>query len=89
MAQGRGHVASVAKVNMILLIDNFDSFVHNLARYFQRLGQVTRVVRNNAISVAEIRELNPAAIVLSPGPCIWGWKSYSRTGTHARSHEPY
>ena len=55
--------------SMLLLIDNFDSFVHNLARYFQRLGQVTRVVRNNAITITEIRELNPAAIILSPGPC--------------------
>lgn len=54
---------------MILLIDNYDSFVHNLARYFQRLGQETRVVRNDAMSVDEIREWHPAAIVLSPGPC--------------------
>ena len=36
---------------MILLIDNYDSFVHNLARYFQRLGQETRVVRNDMLSV--------------------------------------
>ena len=55
--------------NLILLIDNYDSFVHNLARYFRRLGQVTRVVRNDALSVAEIRQLRPAAIVISPGPC--------------------
>lgn len=54
---------------MILLIDNYDSFVHNLARYFQRLGQETRVVRNDALSVADIRRMAPAAIVLSPGPC--------------------
>ena len=54
---------------MILLIDNFDSFVHNLARYFVRLGQAARVVRNDAITVDEIAEINPAAIVLSPGPC--------------------
>jgi len=54
---------------MILLIDNFDSFVHNLARYFERLGQTTLVVRNDAIDAARIRELKPAAIVLSPGPC--------------------
>jgi len=54
---------------MILLIDNYDSFVHNLARYFQRLGQETRVMRNDAIDVASVRRLNPQAIVLSPGPC--------------------
>src|SRR5262245_37461995 len=54
---------------MILLIDNYDSFVHNLARYFQRLGQETVVVRNDAITVDEIRRLSPQAIVLSPGPC--------------------
>ena len=54
---------------MILLIDNFDSFVFNLARYFQELGCETEVVRNDAVSVADVRALNPQAIVISPGPC--------------------
>ncbi len=54
---------------MILLIDNYDSFVHNLARYFERLGQETRVVRNTEIDVAGIEALRPSALVLSPGPC--------------------
>lgn len=54
---------------MILLIDNYDSFVHNLARYFRRLGQRTAVVRNDAVSIAEIRRAKPQAVVLSPGPC--------------------
>lgn len=54
---------------MILLLDNYDSFVHNLARYFERLGQETRVVRNDAIDVQQIRKLSPDAIILSPGPC--------------------
>jgi anthranilate synthase/aminodeoxychorismate synthase-like glutamine amidotransferase len=54
---------------MILVIDNYDSFVHNLARYFERLGVPTRVVRNDAVSVADVRQLEPQAIVLSPGPC--------------------
>ena len=54
---------------VILLLDNYDSFVHNLARYFEELGTEPRVVRNDAISVAEIRRLRPQAIVLSPGPC--------------------
>jgi anthranilate synthase/aminodeoxychorismate synthase-like glutamine amidotransferase len=54
---------------MILLIDNYDSFVHNLARYFQRLGRQTQVVRNTDIDAARVRRLRPDAIVLSPGPC--------------------
>jgi anthranilate synthase/aminodeoxychorismate synthase-like glutamine amidotransferase len=54
---------------MILLIDNYDSFVHNLARYFERLGVETLVVRNDATTVEEVRGLKPQAIVLSPGPC--------------------
>ena len=54
--------------NMILLIDNYDSFVYNLARYFERLGHATRVVRNTAIRADEVERLAPAAIVLSPGP---------------------
>jgi anthranilate synthase/aminodeoxychorismate synthase-like glutamine amidotransferase len=54
---------------MLLIIDNYDSFVHNLARYFQRLGQETLVVRNDAIDVGGVRSLRPAALVLSPGPC--------------------
>lgn len=54
---------------MLLVIDNYDSFVHNLARYFQQLGQQTLVVRNDAIDVPQVRTLAPAAIVLSPGPC--------------------
>ena len=54
---------------MILLIDNYDSFVHNLARHFRRLGQTTCVVRNDAVTVDEIERSRPSAIVLSPGPC--------------------
>ncbi|MGE3777453.1 MAG: hypothetical protein AB7F89_09730, partial [Pirellulaceae bacterium] len=54
---------------MILVVDNYDSFVHNLARYFQRLGQETLVVRNDAVTVADLEHLDPAALVLSPGPC--------------------
>ena len=54
---------------MILLIDNYDSFVHNLARYFARLGQETLVVRNDQLTVADVETLQPQAIVISPGPC--------------------
>jgi anthranilate synthase/aminodeoxychorismate synthase-like glutamine amidotransferase len=54
---------------MLLLIDNYDSFVHNLARYFVELGCESRVVRNDAVSVSEIRDMAPSAIIISPGPC--------------------
>lgn len=54
---------------MILLIDNYDSFVHNLARYFRELGRETAVVRNDAISPEEAASGGYEAIVLSPGPC--------------------
>jgi anthranilate synthase/aminodeoxychorismate synthase-like glutamine amidotransferase len=54
---------------MIVLIDNYDSFVHNLARYFRRLGQETRVVRNDATDSRRVLKLRPDAVVLSPGPC--------------------
>jgi anthranilate synthase component 2 len=54
---------------MILLIDNYDSFAHNLARYFVRLGARVRVQRNDAVSVERIHQWRPRAIVLSPGPC--------------------
>jgi para-aminobenzoate synthetase component II len=54
---------------MILIIDNYDSFVFTVARYFAELGVETRVVRNDAILTEEIPQLAPDAIVLSPGPC--------------------
>lgn len=53
----------------ILLVDNFDSFTFNLARYFEELGCEVSVVRNNQIDVAQVRDLNPCLIVISPGPC--------------------
>lgn len=54
---------------MIVIIDNYDSFVHNLARYFVLLGQRVQVIRNDRTDAASIRSLSPTAIVLSPGPC--------------------
>lgn len=54
---------------MVLLIDNYDSFVHNLARYFMRLGQETVVIRNDHTDATKVQRLRPKAIVLSPGPC--------------------
>ena len=53
---------------MILLIDNYDSFVYNLARYVSELGFARHVVRNDALSVAEVLDMKPQAIILSPGP---------------------
>jgi anthranilate synthase component 2 len=53
---------------MILLLDNRDSFVFNLARYFQMLGAETRVVSSHSIDVSGIAAMSPAAIVFSPGP---------------------
>lgn len=54
---------------MLLLIDNYDSFTHNLARYFVELGQDVKVVRNDEISLAEIDDIGPDYLVISPGPC--------------------
>ncbi len=54
---------------MILLIDNYDSFVHNLARYIGELGEPRDVIRNDAASVEDIIARAPRAIILSPGPC--------------------
>lgn len=54
---------------MILVIDNYDSFVHNLARYVRELGWTTRVVRCDALSIDAIAALEPSHIVISPGPC--------------------
>ena len=54
---------------MILVIDNYDSFTYNLVQYLGELGAEVLVRRNDAVTVEEIGELGPSAIVLSPGPC--------------------
>jgi len=51
------------------MIDNYDSFTYNLVQYFLELGQEVTVHRNDAITLAEIADLQPAYLVLSPGPC--------------------
>ncbi len=53
----------------LLLIDNYDSFTWNLAQYFGELGADVAVERNDAITIDQIRERAPEAIVISPGPC--------------------
>jgi anthranilate synthase/aminodeoxychorismate synthase-like glutamine amidotransferase len=57
---------------MILLIDNYDSFVYNLARYVRELGEETFVRRHDATSYEEIEQLQPSHIIISPGPCSPG-----------------
>lgn len=54
---------------MILLIDNYDSFTYNLVQYFGELKQNIKVVRNDKISLTQIKKLKPQHIVISPGPC--------------------
>lgn len=54
---------------MILLLDNYDSFVYNLERYAVELGFQCLVVRNDKITIDDIAALQPSHIILSPGPC--------------------
>ncbi len=54
---------------MILLLDNYDSFVWNLARYVRELGREPVVRRNDAMTVEDIAALAPTHIIISPGPC--------------------
>jgi anthranilate synthase/aminodeoxychorismate synthase-like glutamine amidotransferase len=54
---------------MILLVDNYDSFVHNLARYVRELGYEAVVLRNDEIDPDDVEALAPTHIILSPGPC--------------------
>ena len=54
---------------MILLIDNYDSFTYNLYQYLCELGAEVSVVRNDKITLGQIRNMNPEKIVVSPGPC--------------------
>ena len=54
---------------MILVIDNYDSFVYNLAQYLGELGWEPAVFRNDRITLAAIERMKPTHIVISPGPC--------------------
>ena len=53
---------------MILLIDNYDSFAYNLYQMVGEIAKEIKVIRNDTYSVAQIAQLNPQAIILSPGP---------------------
>ncbi|MEE2954940.1 MAG: aminodeoxychorismate/anthranilate synthase component II [Pseudomonadota bacterium] len=54
---------------MLLLIDNYDSFTYNLVHFLGELGEKTLVYRNDKLDLEEAIEMNPDAIILSPGPC--------------------
>lgn len=54
---------------MLVLIDNYDSFSHNLARYFRELGEQVVVYRNDQVTVSQLQNLAMTALVISPGPC--------------------
>ena len=53
---------------MLLMIDNYDSFTYNLVQYLAELGEEVAVYRNDAITLPEVEDLAPRAIILSPGP---------------------
>jgi anthranilate synthase/aminodeoxychorismate synthase-like glutamine amidotransferase len=55
--------------NMLLMIDNYDSFTYNLVQYFGELDEDVRVFRNDKITINEIEQMKPEGIVISPGPC--------------------
>ncbi|MCU4750715.1 aminodeoxychorismate/anthranilate synthase component II [Halobacteria archaeon AArc-curdl1] len=59
---------SVANSTRILVIDNYDSFVYNLVQYVGEVADEVIVERNDAISVADVRDLEPTGIIISPGP---------------------
>jgi len=71
---------------MILIIDNYDSFTYNLYQYIGQINTDIKVIRNDAIGIDEINELNPSHIIISPGPgtpseagiCIDAIKRFSK-----------
>ncbi|SHE52887.1 anthranilate synthase component 2 [Desulfofundulus australicus DSM 11792] len=54
---------------MIIMIDNYDSFVYNLVQYLQELGQEVLVFRNDQVTLEKMEDLSPSHIIISPGPC--------------------
>jgi anthranilate synthase/aminodeoxychorismate synthase-like glutamine amidotransferase len=53
----------------VAVVDNYDSFTYNLVQYLGELGAVTTVFRNDAVSAEDLAAMEPAAVVISPGPC--------------------
>ncbi len=53
---------------MVLMIDNYDSFTYNVVQYCRELGADLKVIRNDEMTIEEIKALNPEKIILSPGP---------------------
>ena len=53
---------------MILMIDNYDSFTYNIVQYCEQLGANLKIIRNDELTLNEIKELNPQKIIISPGP---------------------
>src|SRR5450755_319414 len=54
---------------MIFVLDNYDSFTYNLVQYLGEMGEKVEVRRNDQVSVAEVEQMRPERILISPGPC--------------------
>src|SRR5712672_462199 len=63
------HRSEERREDMLLLLDNYDSFTYNLYQYLAELGQDVQVRRNDQVSLDEIESMQPERIVISPGPC--------------------
>src|SRR5438445_9505487 len=58
--------------NMVLILDNYDSFTYNLVQYVAELGETVEVRRNDEVTVSDVEALRPDKIIISPGPCTPG-----------------
>lgn len=54
---------------MVLMVDNYDSFVYNLVQYLREMNQDVSVIRNDRITLKQVEEMKPGHIIISPGPC--------------------
>lgn len=68
VSQKKNNTKKVGVCNMLLMIDNYDSFVYNLVRYFKELGEDIIIFRNDKITINEIENMNIKGIIISPGP---------------------
>lgn len=66
----RSHITHLERktINLILVIDNYDSFTFNLVQYIQSVGEDVVVVRNDEVTLEDIKKMDPHSILLSPGP---------------------